>query len=280
MATNKLFIHIFKDLEAGKLILPALPEVATKIRRTLNDPQVSIDDAANLIRVDPNLSAYILKIANSPFYQRLSPAVDIKTAIMRLGYITTRNICGTYAMRSLFKPRVNKLRPIMRSLWKGAADLGATSAVLASRLSNFPFDEALTAGLIQDIGILPILDKLYQHDPKFDLTDEAREVIEKNAAKISSLVLHKWHFHEDLVNVVRSRKDWMRDPEPEAQLADVVLIARLHMYISQHKRREYPPLHSLPAFSKLKLDELGPEEGLAILEEAKEEIDALRRLLL
>jgi HD-like signal output (HDOD) protein len=164
-------------------------------------------------------------------YQRVSPATDINMAIVRLGFNTTRNISTTYAMRSLFKPKMNKLKPLMTKLWQESAELAATSAVLATRVSKFPFDEALTAGLVQDIGVLPMLEKLHQLDPEFDFASDLTEATDKYAAKVGALVLHKWNFPDELVEVVRSRQDWYRDKQPEPQLADVVLIARLLIQI-------------------------------------------------
>lgn len=279
MVSNRLFIQLFKDLESGKLALPALPDTAIKIRSLLNQADVDMQDAADLIRIDPNLSTYILKVANSVHYQRSAKTSDITTAIMRMGYITTRNISTTYAMRSLFKPKVRRLRPLMSQLWQHSAELGATTAVLAKRTTNFSLDEAMTAGLIQDIGVLPIIEKIVESTPDFEMDEDVHDVIEKYASKVGALVLHKWNFESDLVNVVRARKDWHRDPQPEPDMADVVLIARLHNALHNRKRRDYPPMFTLPAFKKLGLMELGVEEGLAILEDSKEEIQAVRSLL-
>ncbi|NNJ73518.1 MAG: HDOD domain-containing protein, partial [Enterobacterales bacterium] len=153
MVSNRLFIHLFKDLESGKLTLPALPDIAIKIRSELNRAEVDMKVVADLIRIEPNLSTYILKVANSVHYKRISKTSDISNAIVRLGFLTTRNISTTYAMRSLFRPKVKRLQPLMRELWQNAAELGATTAVLAKRTTNFSLDEALTAGLIQDIGV-------------------------------------------------------------------------------------------------------------------------------
>jgi hypothetical protein len=41
-----------------------------------------------------------------------------------------------------------------------------------------------------------------------------------------------------------------------------------------------PQLSTLPAFQKLKLGEIGPQQGLAFLREAQREIDELRSALL
>lgn len=279
MSEKRIFVQIFKELEAGNLDLPVLPDLAIKIRDTLRDPQVPIDDASKLVTVDQSLTAYIIKIANSPLYGGVDPCVDAQSAIIRLGYNSTRNISMTFVMRSMFKPKLRKLIPHMQKLWLKVSNLAALSAVLAERCSDVDHEIALTAGMMQDIGALPIITKLSRYPEVFNDPQKLNMVVDKYAARVGTLMLHKWNFQEDMVEVVRSRKDWMRDKSPKADLADIVLLARLHSYVGTPRMRKHPPLYKTPAFKKLNLATQGPETSLAILEQAKDEVDAVKQLL-
>lgn len=279
MSEKSIFLQIYRDLESGKLDIPILPDLATKIRETLRDPAVTINDATKIIGVDPSLTAYLIKIANSPLYGRLVPVANPQSAIIRLGYVSTRNISMTYVLRSMFRPKVRKLKPVMQNLWIKVSQLAALSAVLAKRVSKIDSELALTAGMMQDIGALPIITKLIQYPEVFNQPMEVERIIDQYSNKVGALMLHKWNFHEDMVEVVRSRKDWMRDKSPTPDLADIVLLARLHSYVGTPKMRECPPLYKIPAFHKFNLGETGPEESLAALEEAKEDVEAIKQLL-
>ena len=279
MSEKSIFLQIYRDLESGKLDIPILPDLATKIRETLRDPTVTINDATKIIGVDPSLTAYLIKIANSPLYGRLVPVANPQSAIIRLGYVSTRNISMTYVLRSMFRPKVRKLKPVMQNLWIKVSQLAALSAVLAKRVSKIDSELALTAGMMQDIGALPIITKLIQYPEVFNQPMEVERIIDQYSNKVGALMLHKWNFHEDMVEVVRSRKDWMRDKSPTPDLADIVLLARLHSYVGTPKMRECPPLYKIPAFHKFNLGETGPEESLAALEEAKEDVEAIKQLL-
>jgi len=279
VSEKSIFLQIYRDLESGKLDIPILPDLATKIRETLRDPTVTINDATKIIGVDPSLTAYLIKIANSPLYGRLVPVANPQSAIIRLGYVSTRNISMTYVLRSMFRPKVRKLKPVMQNLWIKVSQLAALSAVLAKRVSKIDSELALTAGMMQDIGALPIITKLIQYPEVFNQPMEVERIIDQYSNKVGALMLHKWNFHEDMVEVVRSRKDWMRDKSPTPDLADIVLLARLHSYVGTPKMRECPPLYKIPAFHKFNLGETGPEESLAALEEAKEDVEAIKQLL-
>ena len=279
MSEKTIFLQIFKELEAGKLELPVLPDLAIKIRDTLRDPSVSIDDAAKLVSIDQSLTAYIIKIANSPLYAGVDPCNDVQSAIIRLGYNSIRNISMTYVLRSMFRPKLRKLIPHMQKLWLKVSNLAALSAVLAARTTDFEHEMALTAGMMQDIGALPIITKLSRYPDVFDQPQQVAEIVDKYTARVGALMLQKWNFQEEMVEVVRSRKDWMRDKNEQPDLADVVLLARLHSYVGTPHMRRNPPLFKVPAFKKLGLDKSGPKESIELLNEAKQEVAAIKQLL-
>lgn len=279
MSEKRIFLQIYRDLESGKIELPTLPDLASKIRDTLKDPQTPIKEVAKLISADPTLTAYLIKIANSPLYVGVDRCCDVQSAIIRLGYNSTRNLSMTFVMRSLFRPKLRKLRPILEELWLQVSKLAALSSVLAARCGGFDPEMALTAGMMQDIGALPIIQKLSRIPDVFNKPNEVNRIIEQYSAPIGALILHKWNFQEDMVEVVRSRKDWMRDKNPKADLADIVLLARLHAYVGTPEMRKCPPIDKVPAFKKLSLGELGPRQSLLILEQAKEDVDEVKRLL-
>lgn len=279
MSEKGLFLQIYRDLEAGKIELPTLPDLATRITSTLKDPKTPIDEVSALISADPTLTAYLIKIANSPLYVGVDRCTDVQSAIIRLGYVSTRSLSMTFMVRSLFRPKLRKLQPYLEELWLKVSKLAALSSVLAARCSDFDPEMALTAGMMQDIGALPILHKLSRIPGVFSKKDEVERIIDKYSARVGALILHKWNFQEEMVEVVRSRKDWMRDKNPKADLADIVLLARLHGYVGTPKRRQHPPIYTVPAFKKLPLGDLGPSESLLILEQAKQDVDAVKQLL-
>ena len=59
-AEEKFLDTLLEDLENDKLVLPTLPEVALKVRDTLEDENSSLIDVAKIITSDAALSARMI----------------------------------------------------------------------------------------------------------------------------------------------------------------------------------------------------------------------------
>ncbi len=85
--------------------------------------------------------------------------------------------------------------------------------------------------------------------------------------------------HHDLVTAVLEAEDWERNPGEQPDCCDVVLIAQVLSYVGSPRLLQVPPLPSLPAFQKLALKGMTPEESLAIIDQAGDSIAELHRSL-
>ena len=100
---------ILSDLENDRLAMPTLPEVALKVRDTIDDDDVSIHDVAQIIETDAALSARIVQIGNSALYRGMSAAETVQQAAMRMGLDTVRNVATSLVMKQLFQAATSVL---------------------------------------------------------------------------------------------------------------------------------------------------------------------------
>ena len=91
------------------------------------------------------------------------------------------------------------------------------------------------------------------------------------------MIMKAWGF-DDKVDLVLNRKNWQLDNE-QAGLAELMLIARVHATIGTPDFKDCPPLFKIPAFHKLNLGELGPDNTLQVLVDSKQELDEMQGLL-
>ena len=49
--------------------LPTIPAVATQVLQLLNNPDVNVDEVADLMLVDQVMTARVMKMVNSPVYR-------------------------------------------------------------------------------------------------------------------------------------------------------------------------------------------------------------------
>ncbi|MBI2380879.1 MAG: HDOD domain-containing protein [Gammaproteobacteria bacterium] len=279
MTEHALFLQIFQRLRNGELPLPSLPDIGLRVREAVRDPNQSLQGIAKVVQMDPALAAYLVSVANSPLFRGAKAVDSCQTAVGRLGLSVTGNLVTSYSLKTLFANASTVLTKILRSHWQASVRLGALSSVLARQTRSADPDRALLGGLLQDIGTLPIIANL-ANKPAI-LADEAElaAIIEHYVVPVGGLLLKHWQFDEDMLKVVASREDWMRDPGPKAELADLVLLARLHAYVGTPAMRGCPRINAVPAYAKLNLGELSPAESLQILEAARQEIGEVQRLM-
>ena len=134
----------------------------------------------------------------------------------------------------------------------------------------------MLAGLLQDIGLPLILLQLSERPEIFNDRKRRIQAVDHLAPMVGALILNHWGFSKELIEVVRSRKQWMRDSGDKADLGDLLQIARIHALIGREEFFDCPALIDLPAYSKLPCGKLAPNQSLEILEEAKDELAELQ----
>ena len=91
-------------------------------------------------------------------------------------------------------------------------------------------------------------------------------------------MLKEWGFAKEFVDVALNSSDWFQNTTVDLSLADIVVLSRLHAMIGKRSTVEIPAITAIPAASKLKNLALSPENSLAILHAAKQNINAAMRI--
>jgi HD-like signal output (HDOD) protein len=243
----------------------------------MQSPNWSVGSIATIIKTDSGTTTHLLQIANSALYGGTARIGEVDRAVARIGIVNTRNIVTAHALRSMFVTPSQLLAALMRRTWERSARLAAVSAVLAKHISKEPPERAMLAGLLQDIGVLPILNVLKRCHRQLPDEGPVVDAVDRYASAIGTILLTHWGFEPEMVEVARSRGDWFRDPGPKPDLADLVLVARLHTGGVWGGDRDPPDPRQVPAFAKLPVRELRDDSSLQIL---RDEEQAIREILL
>ena len=222
--------ELLADLEKGTLVLPTLPEVALRVRDVVDDPDATAMQLAEIIITDAALSARLLKVANSPLYRGRVAIDNVQMAVSRLGMSLVRNLVTSLVMEQMFQATSNRLDTRLRELWEHSTEVSTICQLLASKNANFKTDEAMLAGLIHDIGKLPILMKAEDSPELIANTAALDNVLESLHGKVGEAILKSWHFPESLIAVAAGHEDLERDSENGPDLVDLVQVANLQSY--------------------------------------------------
>ena len=276
---NELTIQLFQDLMTGNVALPSLPDVAQRIQLAFTDKAVNVDVLANIIQSDPAITAKLIMISNSVLYRGQDHIDTINQAIVRLGIETTRKQVMTYAVNELFREKSTEMKAKMQKLWKHSQNVASLSRILARKSKRFDPAMAQLAGLIHDLGEIAILQYAQEHTEMYDDENKLPQAIRTLRPQITSMLLHKWNFSDELVTVGEESEDWFRNPQDEVDLCDLVMLAQYHSFIGTPEMKNLPPISKLPALAKLGMDELGPKQSIEFLKQSKQEIEAIEALL-
>jgi len=101
-AGDHVISAILADIKGGKLKLPVLPEVATQVRRMVDNDNSSSAELADLISRDATLATRLLQVSNSAFYGGSTEIITAHMAVARLGRRQVRNLVTSLVMQNLF----------------------------------------------------------------------------------------------------------------------------------------------------------------------------------
>lgn len=277
-AEKQLKARILGDYEADKLVLPSLPDVAIKVREAMRDEKNTARNIAKIIQIDAALTARLIQIANSALYRGNAKIDNLQSAVTRLGIPVTRNLVMSFATRNMFQAKSQKLQALMKSLWSNSSRVAAISYVLAGYTPLLQADKAMLAGLMHSIGILPVI--RYAEDFPELIEDEKRifRIIGSLQGKLGSMILRKWQFDEELVDLPVEAQNWRRDTGNTVDYIDIVVVARVYSQFGSGKKN-LPRLEEIPAFSKLSISKLGADAGIEMLRESQNEIAEVMQML-
>ncbi len=234
--------------------LPSLPLTVVALGEAVQDERCTVDRILGILSKDPSLSATLLRLANSALYSGEGSVMDLRTAVLRLGFDAMANLgTGAAVIRTLKGgTHLNALK-----LWQHSVAVGLTAkgvCILARRHGQA--ETAFLTGLLHDIGKIA-LDTCYPEEYAAVLqkvaegahfVDAEREVLGMDHAEAGSLLAADWSFPESIVDVIRDH----HDPKPDDFLPNLIhladLLVRTRIPMGPADERLMISLDDLPAF--------------------------------
>jgi HD-like signal output (HDOD) protein len=204
-----------ESLARDTYVLFSLPEAALRINELIDQPQTTTEELADVILTDPALSARLLRLVNSAYYARQTPADTVAVAISRIGFTTLRDLVMTTAMIDVF-PSLPPEQINMEQFWFHAVACGVSARELDERLCFKGGEQLFLAGLLHGIGRLVFFSrcpqaylKVLQRIETEGLSTQAAEeaVFGFNYAQLGGELLRCWHFPERIQQAVTHHLD-------------------------------------------------------------------------
>lgn len=278
--SDELYSALITDLLQDRLDLPTMPDVAVRVRSAVADERAGAPEVTRIIQADPAVAARVLQAANSALYRGERTVDSLNQAVVRLGLRNVRELVTAVTMREVFKSKNTLLNQRMLELWQHSALVAATSAVLARRLSGFDSDRALLAGLIHDIGVVPMLAHASDYPGLAGNPGALEQAIAAHRGDLGAMILRRWNFSDEMVDVALLAEEWSRESDGGADYADLVIAAQLECLGGGAPDSELPALETVPVYDRLGLASIASDTGETLLEEAHDEIGEIQALLM
>ena len=276
---NSIYNEILQAVESERLQLPSLPEIALRIKKAIEQADADIEHISKIMELDPALSARLIKVANSPLTRGVSPIHSMRDVIMRLGLKMTRNLVLGFSVAQLFRTRQPVLKKQMKKFYAHSIEIASICYALARHVKDMQPDELLLAGLIHDIGVIPIISYIEKTGLEFSSEREIMDIIVSLRVATGILVVKAWDLPPEMLKVVQHAEHWHYSGAQTLQMEDIVIVAQIYDRLRRKQLSSLPDIHKVPAFGKLFPEKQDPQFAMQILDEAKKEIDEMKSLL-
>lgn len=187
--------------------LPPFPAVALQLLNVLDDIDVPMKKIVDLLRMDPALSAEILRVANSALYGLRRRIDNMPHAVMILGSETVKRLALTVALGRFSHGFLHN--QALRSCWDHSLATALIAEELAVQLGE-PKDRAYTGALLADVGRLALLTcypveygnlLVVARENEFDQLECERQLFDIDHCAAGEWLGRHWNLPSELVEV-------------------------------------------------------------------------------
>jgi len=192
--------------------LKPVSRIGEKIVEIASRPDGSLEELADIVKYDQNITANLLKICNSTYFGLAREIVSVKQAVAFLGLekVTSLIMIGNSADN--FKQAQAGYDLDEGELWRYSVSCALLSQELAERTMSDHVSLIFTSALVKDIGKVILsrhvrdsflaINKLVQ-EMGLTFIDAEKEIIGIDHAELGARVAEKWNFSPSMVNIIR-----------------------------------------------------------------------------
>lgn len=193
----------------GANSIAAMPSSAQRAFQLATNPDAEARDFVELISSDEALSARIIKIANSVFFDRGSRSESIEECVNKIGINELRSLLTANTLADILPSR----HSARSQLWANDLGTAISAKILCERILPAKAASAFLGGLMHDVGKLLLLQRrpdeysqimllVQQKTNDFSLAEQ--ELFAFDHTQVGQLIAEKWMFTPDITEIIRS----------------------------------------------------------------------------
>ncbi len=218
--------HLIK----GITNLPTIPEITTRVAALLDNPDVELEEVADMILTDQVMASRVIKIVNSPLFKPMHEINSLKRALIYLGFRRIREIALTCSIIKAFEGKKGAFD--IRVFWQHSFGVGIVSKIIAQRVRYPEIEKAYICGIVHDIGEVFLSNYLENEFQKIiDLisgtshcfVDAEALMLGTTHCELGLCLAQKWNFPQEYCDVIEHHH------APENATLDPMLVAIVNL---------------------------------------------------
>ena len=235
--------------------IPSLPEAVSAIMPLVNDPQSSAEQIAEAIQRDVGLTAKLLQLANSAYFSFPNRIGSVQLAVSLLGIREVRNVVLSASIIGMFKSFKGSPFLSVRELWVHSVNCAVAARTIASQVTDLSPEEAFVGGLLHDVGMVILIDRLEDdlrkivqlaEEEGIPFVEAERRYWEHTHARIGKVLARKWKLPKAVAQAAEQHHFFSRDSASfkltsVVHLADSLCIEKGAVYrLERDEKQENP----------------------------------------
>lgn len=233
--------------------LPAAFEILPQLLALLDDPEADCNDLAEIIRIDPSLTAAVLRVSNSARYRGGEKTASLSDGISRLGLHEVYRLVLAIVTAPEFKGTDAAVFGRV-DLWRHSLATAVASQVLSERVNKEHTEVVFSAGLLHDIGktilvraareqYVDLLQRCADHNGS--VVDAERDFFATDHAEVAERLLTGWKFPERIAAAVAGHHHPQTVAQENRMVAALVYAGNIIAY-RLGVANGYPPYVAAP----------------------------------
>jgi putative nucleotidyltransferase with HDIG domain len=197
-------------VKKGAIRVPPSPVVALRMMQLLADEQTPVKALIATLEKDQALTAIVLRLANSAHYKRGFDVASLTQAVLVLGRRALREVSVAKELheRTLHSGVLVALR---RRAWRESLACAQVASWVAP-MCGANADEAFVAGLLHDIGRVPVigvLEQLLTEHPEADTRSEDGwwAAVEAHHVELGAVLAKSWGLPAMIAHAITAHHD-------------------------------------------------------------------------
>ncbi|WP_019529533.1 HDOD domain-containing protein [Dasania marina] len=195
--------------------VPRLPSVIPKLLQSLRNKNSSSKDYVNIINKDPVMTAAVLKLANSVYFNPIIKRItSIEIAVVKLGIDGLRTVLSAAVMQPVIERKSPYFANFGHKLWQHSLSCAVACEIIARQRGLEPY-KAYLLGLVHDMGKITLFCELctqfkinsHQMDKVLPSYATFAPLMETLSPMLSYSIAKDWELPEEICSALHQQVD-------------------------------------------------------------------------